>query len=166
MVTREEQQEDLRSSGYSITKRPTSNEMLRNGLKSQRPKKTPLPLKRHRVLWTDGIKIKLSGHNYRNHVWRKDGESYSPKNTVPTVKFGGGSIMTWGCFSVKGVRKLSVIDRKMNARKYKHILQENLMSSVENFELPSDYIFQQIYDPKNTAKSTKKWLSENNINDL
>ena len=101
----------------------------------------------------------MFGHNYRNHVWRKDGESYSPRNTVSTVKFGGGSIMIWGCFSAKGVGKISVIDGKINAQKYKQILQENLMSSVESLKLPYDYI----NDPKHTAKSTKEWFSENNV---
>ena len=113
---------------------------------------------RGRVLWTDEPKTELFGHNYRNHVWRKDGEAYSPKNTVPTVKFGGGSIMIWGCFSAKGVDKISVIDGKMNAQKYKQILLENLMFSVESLAQPSDYIF-----PKHTAKSMKIWLSENNV---
>ena len=96
----------------------------------------------------------------------KDGEAYSPKNMVPTVKFGSGIIMIWGCFSVKDVGKISVIDGKMNAQKYKRILQENLMSSVESLELPSDYIFQQDNYPKHKAKSTKKWMSENNVNVL
>ena len=105
-------------------------------------------------------------HNYQNHTWRKDGESYSPKNTVPTVKVGGGSIMIWGCLSAKSVSKISVRDSKMNAQKYKQILQEDFMSSVESLELPSDYIFQQDKDPKHTAKSTKKWFSENYINVL
>ena len=62
---------------------------------------------------------------------------------------------------MKSVGKISVI--VMNAQKYKQILQENLMSSVESLELPSDYIFQQDNDPKQLAKSTKKWLSENNV---
>ena len=74
--------------------------------------------------------------------------------------------MIWGCFSAKGVGKISVIDGKMNAKKYKQILQKNLMSSVKSLELSSDYIFQQDNDPKHTAKSTKKWLSENNVNIL
>ena len=85
--------------------------MLRNGLKSRKPKKTRFLLKQHRdarlkfvrqhkerensfwqrVLWTYKTKFELFGHNYRNHVWRKDGEAYSPKNTVRTVKFGSGS---------------------------------------------------------------------------
>ena len=159
---------------------------MRNGLKSQRPKKTSLLLKWHRdarlkfvrqhkekensfwerVLWTDETKFELFGHNYWNHVWRKDAKAYSSKNMVPTVKFGSDSIMIWECFSVKGAEKISVIDGKMNAQKYKQILQENLMSSVESVELPSDYIFQQDNDPKRTAKSTKKWLSENIVNVL
>ncbi len=53
----------------------------------------------------------------------------------------------------------------MNTQKYKQVLPENLMSSVESLELPSDYIFKQDNDSKHTAKSTK-WLSENNGNVL
>ena len=87
---------------------------------------------------------------------RKDSEACLPKNTVPRVKVSGGSIMIWGCFSAKSVINISVIDDKMNAQKYKQILQETLMSSVDSLELPSDYIFQQNNDPKHTAKSTKK----------
>ena len=89
-------------------------------------------------------------------MWRKDGEACSPKNTVATDKFGGGSIMIWGYFSVKGVGKISVIDGKMIAQKYKQILPENLMSSVVILELPSDNIFLRGKDSKHTVKSTKK----------
>ena len=48
MVMHEGLQEDLHSSGCSVTKQTISNGMLRNGLKSQRPKKTPFVLKRQR----------------------------------------------------------------------------------------------------------------------
>ena len=85
----------------------------------------------------------------------KDGKAYSPKNMVPTDKFGSCSIKIWECFSAKGVGKISVIDGKMKAQKYKQILQENLMSSVECLVLPSDYIFQQD-NTKHTTKSTKQ----------
>ena len=131
IVKCEELQEDLHSSGWNVTKRTISNEMLGNDLQSRRPKKTPLLLKRHamlnfvskhkensfweKVLWTDETKIDLFGHNHRNNVcvWGGgDGEAYSPKNTVPAVKFGDGSIMIWGCFSAKGMGKISVIDGK------------------------------------------------------
>ena len=84
-------------------------------------------------------------------MWRKDGEAYSPKNTVSTIKFGGGSIMIWSCISAKGVGKISVIDGKMNVQKNKQILQGNLMSSVQSLELPSDNIFQQDSDAKHAS---------------
>ena len=142
MVTRDELQGDLRSSGCSVTKRTISKEMLTNDLKSRGPKKNPLLLKQHkdvrlkflrqhkekensfrkRVLGTDETKIKLFGHNYQNHVWRKDGKAYSPNNTIITVKFGGSCIIIRGCFSAKGVGKISVIEGKMNTQKYTLIL--------------------------------------------
>ena len=84
MVTHEELQEDWRPSGWSVTKRTISNEILKNRQKSLIPKKNPLLLKRHRdarlkfarqhkekensfwerVLWTDETKIELFGRNY------------------------------------------------------------------------------------------------------
>ena len=51
----------------------------------------------------DETKIELFSHNDVSHVWRKKGEAYNPKNTVPTVKHGGGSINVF--FRKKKVRK-------------------------------------------------------------
>ncbi|KAF2367417.1 Cellulose/chitin-binding protein N-terminal [Trinorchestia longiramus] len=39
----------------------------------------------------------------QNHMWRKDDQAFNPKNTIPTVKFSGGHILVWGCFSAKGL---------------------------------------------------------------
>ena len=54
------------------------------------------------VLWSDETKIELFGHNDHCYVWRKKEEACKLKNTIPTVKHGGGSIMLWECFAAGG----------------------------------------------------------------
>src|SRR4029434_3105440 len=50
-------------------------------------------------MWSDETKIKLFGINSTCRVWRGKNAEYDPKNTIPTVKHGGGNIMLCGCFS-------------------------------------------------------------------
>ena len=54
------------------------------------------------ILWSDETKIELFGHNDRCYIWRKTWEACKLKNTIPTVKHRGGSIMLWGCFAAGG----------------------------------------------------------------
>lgn len=35
------------------------------------------------------------------YVWRKSGATHLSKNTVPIVKYGGGSLMFWDGFTAK-----------------------------------------------------------------
>ena len=45
------------------------------------------------ISWYDKSKNELFGHNDATHVWREDGAAYSQKNTISTMKHGGGRIM-------------------------------------------------------------------------
>ena len=62
-----------------------------------------------KVIWSDETKVELFGRNTATSVWRKNGTAFKKHNTIPTVKFGGGSIMIWGCFSSKATGELQVM---------------------------------------------------------
>ncbi|KAG2471120.1 TCB1 transposase, partial [Polypterus senegalus] len=118
---------------------------------------------RNKILWSDKTKIELFGLNSKRYVWRQPGTAHHLSNTVPTVKHGGGSIMLWGCFSAAGTGRLVAIDGKMNAAKYRDILDKNLLQSVKDLRLGRRFTFQQNNDPKHTAKIMKEWLHNNSV---
>ncbi len=117
----------------------------------------------NKILWSDETKIELFGLNSKRYVWRKPGTAHHLSKTVPTVKHGGGSIMLWGCFSAAGTGRLVAIEGKMNAAKYRDILDENLLQSAQDLRLGRRFTFQQDNDPKHTAKITKEWLHNNSV---
>ena len=47
------------------------------------------------VLWSDETKMDLFDLNAKRYVWYKPNTAHYPKNTIPIVKHGGGSIMLW-----------------------------------------------------------------------
>ncbi len=119
-TTREDLVNDLKAAGTIVTKKTIGNTLRREGLKSCSTCKVPLLKKAHvqarlkfandseenwvKVLWSDETKIQLFGINSTRRVWRRRNAAYDPKNTIPTVKHGGGNIMLWGCFFCYGDR--------------------------------------------------------------
>uniref|UniRef100_A0A674EJM0 Tc1-like transposase DDE domain-containing protein n=1 Tax=Salmo trutta TaxID=8032 RepID=A0A674EJM0_SALTR len=118
------------------------------------------------VLWSDETKVELFGHNSKRYVWRKNNTAHHPKNTMPTMKHGGGSIMLWGCFSSAGTGALIRVEGIMNSSKYQAILAQNLQASVRKLKIKRKFTFQHDNDPKHTSKSTKAWLHQKKINVL
>ena len=71
--------------------------------------------------------------------------------------------MVWECFSSKGPGELEIIDGRMNGRMYRGILEKNLFKSAVSLGHGHDFVFQNDNDTKHTAKLTKEWLQDREI---
>ena len=113
-ITRSEIKTDLVGAGINVSKDTISIAQYRTGFHSGSPRKVSILKTKHvkdrlkfvetyekkgmqfweKVIWSDETKIELFGGNAATSVWRKYGTAFEKHNTIPTVKFGGGSIMT------------------------------------------------------------------------
>ncbi len=177
-TTRGDLVNDLQRAGTKVTKATISNTLRRQGLKSCSARRVPLLKPVHvqaclkfarehlddpeedweNVIWSDETKIKLFGKNSTCRVWRRKNAELHPKNTIPTVKHGGGNIMFWGCFSAKGPGRLICVKERMNGAMYREILSETLLPSARALKMKRGWVFQHDNDPKHTARATKEWL--------
>ncbi|XP_025265594.1 uncharacterized protein LOC112638308 [Camponotus floridanus] len=83
-----------------------------------------------------------------------------------TVKYGGGNILVWGCFSWAGVGNLVKINGIMTADVYIDIINENLEECLLKLGLEDNFIFQQDNDPKHTAKKSQAFFRSCRIKQL
>ncbi|KAJ8475368.1 hypothetical protein ONZ51_g6604 [Trametes cubensis] len=118
-----------------------------------------------RVVWSDETKINRIGSDGRKWVWKKKGEGLSDQMVEGTLKFGGGSLMVWGCFGWKGTGHSCKITGKMDADLYVEIIEDELRHSFFHWDYNTDdIIFQQDNDPKHTSKKATRCFKENKIN--
>ena len=111
-TTRQDLVNDLKRAGTTVSKKTISNTLRSHGFKSCSTCKVPLLKPAHvqahlkfanghlddpeeeweKVMWSDETKIELFGLKY------------NLKNTILTVKHGGGNIILWGMLFCKGDR--------------------------------------------------------------
>ena len=82
---------------------------------------------RELCIWSDETKINRIGSDGQEYVWKKKGEELISREVKSTVKFGGGSLMVWGCIGWNGVGVLSEVEGRMDAEQYVAILEEGLL---------------------------------------
>ncbi|KAK3517308.1 hypothetical protein QTP70_002953 [Hemibagrus guttatus] len=177
-TTRGDLVNDLQRAGTKVTKATISNTLCRQGLKSCSARRVPLLKPVHvrarlkfarehlddpeedweNVIWSDETKIELFGKNSTCRVWRRKNAELHPKNTIPSVKHGGGNIILWGCFSAKGPGRLIRVKERINGAMYREILSKNLLPSARALKMKRGWVFQHDNGPKHTARATKEWL--------
>lgn len=114
------------------------------------------------VIFSDEASFELFPTKKHEIIYRKNGTAFLNKNLVPTVKFGGGKVMVWGCISYNGTGNLVFVDDKLDSGKYINLLANNLYASAEKMNL-NTFIFQQDGAPCHTSKTTMKFFKDNKI---
>ena len=85
----------------------------------------------------------------------KKGKAYNHKNTVPTVKHGGRSIMLWGCVAVSGTGSLVWVHGIMKKKDYVDLLRDNIKTPALSLGLGHHQVFQHDNNPKHSEKWSK-----------
>src|SRR3979490_2641759 len=67
-----------------------------------------------KVVWSDETKINYLGSDSRKWAWKRAGEGLSDRLVEGIVKFGGGSVMVWGCMLWDGPGYACKIDGRMD----------------------------------------------------
>ena len=94
------------------------------------------------MIWSDESKFNLCGPDGRTYVRRPPNKELDPRYTRKTVKFGGGSVMVWGCFSKHGVGPIVQIKGTLDGLAYQNLLSEHLVPYLENLPVYSKAVFQ------------------------
>jgi hypothetical protein len=116
-----------------------------------------------KVLWSDESAFDIFNAAKRVFVRRRQNEKLRNDCVVPTVKFGGGKVMVWGCMSSHGVGILKRVDGNLNANGYREILRDCMIPSAGATYGSEEWMFQQDNAPCHKARTVIGWLEENEV---
>jgi len=162
-----------------VSERTVRRVLRGGGLKAAEKKKKPMLSKKNRkdrlafarrhenwttedwkrVIWSDETKINRFGSDGRSWCWIPEKSTLNPRQIKETVKFGGGSLMMWGCMTAHGVGISIRVEGTMDQHQYLTILKDGLLPTIAHYRLNrEDVIFQHDNDPKHKARSVCDWL--------
>lgn len=115
-----------------------------------------------KVLFSDESKFNLFSSDGIKYVRRPINARNQVRYQVPTVKYGNGHAMVWGCFSRSGVGPLVPIDGIMDRFKYCEILDKHMLPHARQ-KMGRGWQFQHDNDPKHTSAYVSKFLKKKQV---
>lgn len=112
------------------------------------------------VLWTDEAAFQFQG-SYRKHFMHLK-KNQKHLAAQPINRFGGGTVMFWGCLSYYGFGDLVPIVGTLNQSGYLHILNEHAFPSANRLFSTYDWILQHDNAPCHKGRVPTKFLKDLN----
>ena len=122
-----------------------------------------------KVIWYDETKINRMNSDGIKYAWLADPKNLQSQAVDETLKFGGGSVMVWGCMSWFGVGGMEHVVGRMKSEQLIEIFEASLLPIQDQVAAQSgsssgnDVVFQQDNDSKHKSQWTKDWLSSKNM---
>lgn len=171
----------------NLSTRTVRNRLKAAGLKPRRVIKRPTLDDRHRrerlawcrarqnwnlqtwrrIHWSDESRFLLHVTDGRTRVWRHRNAAYTPRNIVPTVPFGGGSVMVWGCVSHDCKLDLVTINGNHTGEKYtRDVLTPVVVPHFDNHTLAPRPLFMDDNARHHRSRAVKAYLENESVNTL
>ena len=111
-----------------------------------------------------GFPMNLCGSDGKIYCWRRVGEEFHPRNTIPTVKGSTGKVNVWGVISYHGIRQLHHVIGNMDSEQLEGILEDSLLCSFDDRRTNPTYPFYAMdNDPKHSSQWIQGWFRTNGI---
>ena len=93
--------------------------------------------------------------------------AYTPRNIHPTVSYGGGSIMVWGCISYDNKLDLVIVQDKLTGECYIHdVLQPVVVPHFETHPLATRPVYMDDNARPHSSRVVTAYLQRNAIETL
>lgn len=164
------------SSIYQVSSSTIRRRLKEGGLQNRVPARKPALTARHKserlqfaathlnynfdkTIFMDE-KVFCSSDNGRVSLWRPDNTRYLEPNVLPNRQSGRITIGFWGWMCKNGPGELVEITGRMNAVRYKEILEDTLIPTANVF-FPNDHItFMQDNSSVHNARLVQAWITE------
>lgn len=123
-----------------------------------------------KILFTDEKIFRIFSNQRGIHVTRKSSEKYTPACLVGTCK-SGAQVHSWGAIGWHGCAPLKRVEGSLNAARYQEIVLNDIEQLGQRYAgrfatRRSNWTLMQDNAPAHSARSTRQFLANRNINIL